>query len=1312
MPALTFSYQVQAASFEAESDWKITSQTTLGDPYGTSPGTPDAQLVDINGDGLPDWVARTNNQPYTSFNVQLNTGNSFTTSLSPWSPIKNETDSTSAAWNNLDSAYSHFLDMDGDLLPDRVMQQFNSPFSSFKLQLNTGNGFNSSVASWSGVASQNSNYFTDTLNVPFATTADGIASLAVLADINGDGLPDRVMLSSTSGRFDVQLNRSGSFGSIIPWSNVASATGSGINTPAYYSPRARNNSTVFSELIDLNGDGLPDRIIAGKVQLNDGILGFGSVSSWGLSSSDYPGVVNAIDGDYTTALVDINGDGLPDLVTLSGSSFTVRVNTGRGFSSTTKSWSNVSVLGHNGNGWNAPHAWDANGTRVLFADVNGDGLPDRVVRFNYQGNLDDYLAVQLNAGPYPDLLSSVSNGIGGAVLVAYQPSTTYNNSDGTRPRLPFPLYTVSTVTKVDGRGAVAVTTYNYAGGYYDTLNREFRGFAWVRVTDPLGAYTDTYFHQGGGTNGTPLGEFQDDLAKAGMAYRTEIFGSDDKLYQRTLQKVNEVTLHSNGVYFPFVQQVTTLDYEGTSSYRAIAKGYAYQASANNLAGSTGNLLGETNYSEVSSVNLSTHAFTNNVTGAPPPVYRQFTYATITSNSNIVDRPAVVTVSADTIGTIVLQQTTNQYYAGNGNLKFKAERICPDSYVVTTFNYDAYGNLTSATDPAGVVNTTDYDTATATFPTRSYVGSLANQLITYTQYDLRSGQVLASTNQAGLVSANSYDVFFRLTNSAISTTTNGPANLWRVRYEYRLGGMSSAGVSTNYVRMLRNDPADAVNGQHETYTYSDGLGRPIQARDEAENGQYRVSDLFYDNRGAVVLQEYPLFQNGSVFSKPSGTRTNVYTRFDAIGRAWRTDPFASITVNSFGNWNGNTPTILTGDTGSPVGPTSLAFKEGTNPWVLIATNALNKLRKFYLDAQGRTNLIVEVTSQGSYSNYLAYDMVGNLTNLTDSVGNQSSYYFNNLGQKVAQADPDLGFWQFARDVAGRLKTQTDARGQQIKLFYSDPAGRLTRREGWNSANQMVSLATYAYDNNGGDNQYTVFPSQLFQVTDDEGWQKFSYDFRGRVLKSVRYLAKNGQTYTNLYTHDDADRLSSTTYPNSGPTVTNVYDLGGNLSNVQRVDGGGSPIVYYTAQGIDELARLTGITFGNGAASTFGYYKVSKRLNQIITTIPGGTQVQNFTNRYDAFGNILAIQDNAPTHTGAASATLTNAVYDDLNRLTSAGWTGYGLKNYGYDKVGNILTNSEFGAGAYNYYANRAHAVKGANGAWYTYDRYGQDPNYSY
>ena len=124
--------------------------------------------------------------------------------------------------------------------------------------------------------------------------------------------------------------------------------------------------------------------------------------------------------------------------------------------------------------------------------------------------------------------------------------------------------------------------------------------------------------------------------------------------------------------------------------------------------------------------------------------------------------------------------------------------------------------------------------------------------------------------------------------------------------------------------------------------------------------------------------------------------------------------------------------------------------------------------------------------------------------------------------VAMADPDLGYWQYQRDYAGRLRNQIDAKGQKITLDYTDPLGRLKTKSVYDSSNALVYTVTYAYDT--GVSGFTVYKGQLASVTDFQGIERYSYDVRGRALKSFRQLSVNNKIYTNQFTFDSADRLS--------------------------------------------------------------------------------------------------------------------------------------------------------------------------------------------
>src|SRR5205823_10733395 len=85
-----------------------------------------------------------------------------------------------------DSGVVALRDINGDGLPDRLMQTFYSPYTNWLVQINTGSGF-APVQNFGPYDSQGQN--TSAAWSAISTT-DGAVTLL---DINGDGLPDRVM---------------------------------------------------------------------------------------------------------------------------------------------------------------------------------------------------------------------------------------------------------------------------------------------------------------------------------------------------------------------------------------------------------------------------------------------------------------------------------------------------------------------------------------------------------------------------------------------------------------------------------------------------------------------------------------------------------------------------------------------------------------------------------------------------------------------------------------------------------------------------------------------------------------------------------------------------------------------------------------------------------------------------------------------------------------------------------------------------------------------------------------------------------------
>jgi RHS repeat-associated protein len=1354
LPVQTFTYQgnTNGVSFGPTVQWGGFTPVASGvETFVTEQwaGNTVGDLVDIDGDGLPDWVVYDSTTSPNRYLVQKNLGKpgassfgqayAFTntssgggTTASASNPIPDTAD-----WGGLNSPHVRLRDINGDGLPDRVCDWWKysvnvaNTYTNFMVMTNTGTGFAPQLATAWPVSDGPPSAAGQWLYLYQCVESGGVNS--GFFDINGDGLPDRVTsrfyADGPMTNFVVQFN-----------------TGSGFTTTNLFGPYTSQNwnsdpnsyvwtgiETPYVHMVDLNGDGLPDRVMLPMnpgspinpvantartnfmVEWNDG-YSFESTNTYngiGGGADVWPGVKPQISGnaDYAevqklpyVGLYDLNGDGLPDRVMLNDTnygttskSWLVYLNNGHGFDTTAIVVTNIESQGQSADpGWWGPQSTYSDGSvAVTLMDINGDGLLDRVMTV-YGNNGTSYFLVQTNTGPFPDLLTTVSNGIGGTVAVAYLPSTAYPNyrdpaNTNSGSTLPFPQYTVATVIKSDGINPPRTNSYGYGGGFYDGSRREFAGFAVVTNTDPTLRKTVTYFHTGGGRNYSALGEYQDsnNFAKRGKPYRIETYGNDNNLYKVVVSQVNQ-TSFANGRYFPFVQLTFSCDYTGTGSSNITATKFVYDTS-------TGNLTNKIIYGQVTGFspnNVGSFSFTD-ADGTDTQLHNTH-YAAISGNTNILDHPDTATLT-DTNNNVI-QEADYTYNPSSGTIATKQIRISSGYYATTSYgNYNSYGLAGLITDPVGDQTTITYDGTYNIYPATTRIRVVpgsdgGSDLVTTTSYDVRSGLATSTTDPMGVTVNNTYDTFYRLTES--DKIPVGGTSVWMKKLSYALGGVA-AGLSTNYVHAKVNDGVDSVNGI-ESRTYTDGFGRPIETKIETEvANQYRVINTAYDGRGNAFLATWPIFTNSINFNKPASSQTATWIGYDAAGRI-ATNRAVSVTFDANGAFSSKTDSG--GDTGtSPLGARIWSYVNGTDPWWIICTDEDGKVRRYDLDAFGRTNQIQEVDGANTYLTTLKYDLAGNLTSIVNHIGETNYYAYDDAGRVVATADPYLGQWTYQRDYLGRLRVQTDARGDVVSNSYinpstsqQDPLGRLQIQViyGTNYATHTLSMTTnlFTYDNSD-DGNYKVYPGLLYKVTDSEGWEKNGYDNRGRATNTTRYLNINGKSYTTSYAYNDGDKVTLITYPNSGGlTITNSYWAGGSLNQVSRSGGNN----YYTANATsyDEFDHLTGFSYGNGLTTARSYYSVSKRL-QSISSGSGGS-VFTRTYQYTLGGDV-----NFLNGTGATNVTVT---YDNLHRIKS--YTGLN-GNYGYDAVGNMTTNIESGSTlTYNYGARRLQAVKTVTGTAYS------------
>lgn len=239
-----------------------------------------------------------------------------------------------------------------------------------------------------------------------------------IIDVNGDGLPDWVETSIDDGTYNgVWLGTSTGWVKDNTWTSIMPRNSDG--TP-YLVDRLDHNMFHYVMLTDVNGDGLPDWVESntggnGNVWLNNG-NGWALDSTWLWPAPSYSqgnpfylrfgdtwDPSNSTNFRYNAKLVDVNNDGLPDVVQSIDNNTTVSsydhygvyLNNGHGWVKDTN-WA-MPVHTVNGNDWGSSLL----GSNELL-DINGDNLPDWIETqgtvISGPGSFTEYSGVWLNTG--------------------------------------------------------------------------------------------------------------------------------------------------------------------------------------------------------------------------------------------------------------------------------------------------------------------------------------------------------------------------------------------------------------------------------------------------------------------------------------------------------------------------------------------------------------------------------------------------------------------------------------------------------------------------------------------------------------------------------------------------------------------------------------------------------------------------------------------------------------------------------------------------------------------------------------------------
>jgi RHS repeat-associated protein len=304
-----------------------------------------------------------------------------------------------------------------------------------------------------------------------------------LVDLDGDGRPDVLISEDDALAWHASLAEDG-FG---PARRIEQAL-----------DEERGPRLVFADdalqiyLADLSGDGLTDlvRIRNGEVCYwpNLGYGRFGAKVT--MDNAPYFDQPDQFD-HQRIRLADIDGTGATDMLYLHRDGVRLYFN-------------------QSGNSWSAPHhlrfcASVDDLVSVTAIDLLGNGTACLVWSSPLPGDARRQMRYMSLIGEQkPHLLVKSSNNLGAETRITYAPSTKFylqDKRDGTPwiTRLPFPVHVVERVETYDqiSRNRF-VTRYAYHHGYFDGVEREFRGFGMVEQwdTEEFGALSASDFLAG------------------------------------------------------------------------------------------------------------------------------------------------------------------------------------------------------------------------------------------------------------------------------------------------------------------------------------------------------------------------------------------------------------------------------------------------------------------------------------------------------------------------------------------------------------------------------------------------------------------------------------------------------------------------------------------------------------------------------------------------------------------------------------------------------------------------------------------------
>ena len=503
---------------------------------------------------------------------------------------------------------------------------------------------------------------------------------------------------------------------------------------------------------------------------------------------------------------------------------------------------------------------------------------------------------------------------------------------------------------------------------------------------------------------------------------------------------------------------------------------------------------------------------------------------------------------------------------------KSIRATTPENIVTQFDYNDLGELTSVTDPVGEQTTYTYDLAgrvkTENHPDRG---------LTTTTYDKASNVIAINTpgTQAFGGSITMVYDYNRLNKKRMPNSSG--TDLYDVDYTY--GSFNDGRNGAGRITVI----TQGGNFKSDSYRY-DELGQRVEEDITVDVPMYGYRDFntkkYFDSFGRILQAVYPdgdqvdydynsLGELNTIKSKVAGVTQDIVSAISYNG-------YSQISQLTYGNGTTTNYSYATGNTNKAttlMGSTVNAKEQGASAFtpVLSRTYTYNKQGMVAQMNRSVAGSLLSQVGNASFTDAYTYDRFGRLGAHAQSKGGTSIYsldmQYNHAGGITFKTSNGSGFMN-ATALTYDLDYQYDpSKGHQLDFIW-DPISATTTDFTYNTSGSITQIddPSQAIAQNFFWNEQ----QQLTGVSNQQGVHHYVYDHSGeRIMKSSLI---NSTVYLNDQVIDDVSNLEPyTVYVNPYYVVTGL--MGGDrvskhyYMNQQRVatditinydpNGGGGP-----------------------------------------------------------------------------------------------------------------------------------------------------------